>query len=96
LDPLSSLEHEIRQRHSDKTPPSGAVVAKGEFAAVRTRARINPRNNETRATCDRQKADADLEAALVEQFRQALPDADDAEIARHVAECLARMQEELK
>jgi hypothetical protein len=43
---------------------------------------------------DQQKT-ADLKTALTEQFRQALPDADDAEIARHVAECMARMEEAL-
>jgi hypothetical protein len=35
----------------------------------------------------------DLEAALINQFRQAMPDADDAEIERLVTDCLARMQE---
>ena len=38
---------------------------------------------------------SDLKAALVEQFRLAMPDASDDEIARHIAECMARMLEEL-
>ena len=42
--------------------------------------------------CDQRK-DADLKLALTAQFREAMPDADDAEIERLVTDCLARMQE---
>ena len=41
-----------------------------------------------------QQKDADLRAALAEQFRLAMPEASDDEIDRAVDACVARMQKE--